>query len=121
MSLISIILVVSGLTLFEIICSIDNAIINAEVLRGMAAWARRWFLRWGILLAVFLIRGMLPWLLVWMMSPGLGPVQAFTATFSSDQTVVRALEKGAPILLIGGAIFFILLWLHWLFLEPKEF
>lgn len=37
-------LVVAGLTLFEIITSVDNAIINADILATMKARARRWFL-----------------------------------------------------------------------------
>ncbi|MBI4272827.1 DUF475 domain-containing protein, partial [Candidatus Uhrbacteria bacterium] len=64
MDISSAILVVAGLVLFETISSIDNAIINAEVLATMSAKARTWFLLWGMLFAVFLIRGILPWLIV---------------------------------------------------------
>lgn len=39
-----IILTVSGLCLFETISSIDNAIINAEVLGTMQPKYRKWFL-----------------------------------------------------------------------------
>lgn len=115
------VLTVAGLVLFETISSIDNAIINADVLHGMKAWARRWFLFWGILLAVFVVRGMLPWFIVWVMTPGIGPIQALTATFSSDPSVMEAVEKGAPVLLMGGSVFFLFLFLHWLFMEPKHF
>ena len=51
------ILIVLGLVAFEVISSIDNAVINAEVLSTMQPKARRWFLIWGLLIAVFLIRG----------------------------------------------------------------
>ncbi|MDO8592578.1 MAG: DUF475 domain-containing protein [bacterium] len=121
MGLFPIILTVAGLCLFEVISSIDNAIINAEVLSTMAAKARRWFLLWGIIIAVFLIRGLLPWLIVWLATPGLGPIEAVTATFSSDSRVTAAVEKSAPILLIGGGVFLIFLFFHWLFLEAKNF
>jgi len=121
MDILSIVLVIAGLCLFETITSIDNAIINAEVLSTMSERARRWFLVWGLLLAVFVIRGLLPWLIVWMSSPSLGPVGAFTATFSSDPLVIAAIEQSAPILLIGGGIFLIFLFFHWLFLEKKNF
>ena len=47
MDITSAILIVLGLALFESITSIDNAIINAEVLQGMQPWARRWFITWG--------------------------------------------------------------------------
>ena len=121
MDIVHYILIVIGLVLFETITSIDNAIINAQVLSTMQAWARRWFLLWGLLFAVFVVRGVLPWLIVWMSAPALGPWGALTATFSGDPTVVAAIGKSAPILLIGGGTFLIFLFLHWLFLEPKNF
>ena len=121
MDLISIFLTVAGLCLFETISSIDNAIINAEVLSTMQPRARRWFLIWGLLIAVFLIRGLLPWLIVWAAVPTLGPVGALTATFSSDPRVIEAIESSAPILLIGGGTFLVFLFFNWLFLEPKHF
>ena len=74
MNIISLLLTVLGLSLFETISSIDNAIINAEVLSNMGQKARRWFLGWGLLFAVFIIRGLLPWLIVWVTVPSLGPV-----------------------------------------------
>jgi uncharacterized protein len=121
MDIISIILVIAGLCLFETITSIDNAIINAEVLSTMKEKARRWFLVWGLLFAVFVVRGVLPWLIVWMSTPSLGPVGALTATFSSDPLVVAAIEQSAPVLLIGGGTFLVFLFFHWLFLEEKYF
>lgn len=114
-------LTVAGLCLFETITSVDNAIINAEVLSTMKEKARKWFLLWGILIAVFLIRGGLPWLIVWLATPGLGPIDALMATFSSDPSVVSAVESSAPLLLTGGGTFLIFLFFHWLFLEPKNF
>jgi hypothetical protein len=120
-SIIGLVLTILGLALFETISSIDNAIINAEVLSGMQKRARRWFLTWGILFAVFIPRGLLPWLIVWLAVPGVGPVGALTATFSSDPLVHAAVEKSAPMLLMGGGVFLVLLFLHWLFLEPKNF
>jgi len=101
-------LIVVGLCLFETISSIDNAIINAEVLSGMGQKARRWFLCWGILFAVFVIRGILPWLIVWCTTPQLGPWGALTATFSGDSRALAAVEESSPILLIGGGIFLML-------------
>ena len=121
MDILTIILIVSGLVLFETITSIDNAIINAEVLSTMGERAKRWFLIWGLLFAVFAVRGLLPWLIVWLSTPALGPIGALTATFSSDPLVIAAIEQSAPILLIGGGIFLIFLFFHWLFLETKNF
>ncbi|RJQ36976.1 DUF475 domain-containing protein [Candidatus Microgenomates bacterium] len=121
MDLFFIILTILGLSLFEIISSVDNAIINAEVLSTMKAKARRWFLFWGIFIAVFVVRGILPFMIVWVTIPQLGPLGVITATFSGDPEVTKAIEHSAPILLIGGGVFLLFLFFHWLFLEPKNF
>ena len=117
----SIIVIILGLCLFEVISSVDNAIINAEVLTTMQPKARKWFLVWGILIAVFLIRGLLPWIIVWSTVPSLGFIGSFTATFSSDPSVHSAIQTSTPILLTGGGTFLIFLFFHWLFLEDKHF
>ena len=117
----SLILIVSGLALFEIIISIDNAIINAEVLSTMTEKGKKWFLFWGILIAVFLVRGLLPWLILWISTPSLGFLGSFTASFSSDPSVVKAIQESAPVLLIGGGTFLVFLFFHWLFLEKKYY
>lgn len=121
MNFASIFLTVAGLSLFEIISSIDNAIINAEVLHTMGEKAKRWFLLWGILFAVFVVRGALPWLIVYAVNPSLGPIGALTATFSGDPKVHEAVEASAPILLAGGGTFLVFLFFHWLFLEAKTY
>src|SRR5438309_824954 len=104
MSILSIILTILGLSLFETIGSIDNAIINAEVLSTMGHKARQWFLGWGLLFSVFVIRGILPWLILWITDPALGPLGALTATFNNDPVVHKAISSVAPVLLISGGI-----------------
>ncbi|NUJ97178.1 DUF475 domain-containing protein [Candidatus Gracilibacteria bacterium] len=121
MDWVSIFVVIFGLGLFEIISSIDNAIINAEVLSTMSKKYRRWFLIWGILIAVFVVRGFLPWVIVWATAPELGFIGSFTATFSNDPKITEIIESSAPILMIGGGIFLVFLFFHWLFLETKNF
>jgi hypothetical protein len=53
-------LTILGLAVFESITSIDNAIINAEVMATMQAKARCWFLTGSILIAVFGVGRLLP-------------------------------------------------------------
>jgi hypothetical protein len=115
------VLIVLGLALFESINSIDNAVINAEVLTTVSPKARRWFLTWGIILAVFGVRGFLPLIIVWAAIPHLSLVGAVTATFSSDPIIVEAMHRSTPLLLLGAGVFLTFLFLHWLFLEPKRF
>ncbi len=121
MEIFSILLIIAGLCLFETISSIDNAIINAEILSKMGKSTKRWFLGWGLIISVFFIRGLLPWAIVWTTIPSLGPVGALTATFSSNPQVHDAIEKASPILLIGGGIFLLFLFFSWLFLEEKQY
>ena len=121
MELFSLILIILGLVLFETISSIDNAVINAEVLHTMSPRGRRWFLLWGILFAVFIVRGLLPWIIIWATTPTLGFFGSLTATFSSDPAVVQAIDQSAPILLMGGGVFLLFLFFHWLFQEPKVY
>ncbi|OGI74246.1 hypothetical protein A2W67_02330 [Candidatus Nomurabacteria bacterium RIFCSPLOWO2_02_40_28] len=109
-----------GLSLFEAVSSVDNAIINAEVLQTMGARARKWFLTWGMFIAVFLVRGALPFLIIWAFNTSLTPIQILSAAWSNDPLVLESIEKSAPILLVAGGVFLLFLFLHWLFLEDKK-
>lgn len=121
MDFFSALLIITGLVLFEAVSSVDNAIINADVLSTMGARARRFFVTWGIFFAVFVVRGFLPWLIVWAAVPSLGFIGSFTATFSNDPQVHEAIAASAPVLLMGGGIFLLFLFLHWIFLEEKVY
>jgi uncharacterized protein len=120
MDILSILLIIGGLVLFETITSIDNAIINAEVLTTMSEKAKRWFLTYGLFIAVFALRGLLPFAIVWAVNPSMNPIEMIKATFSGDPAIHEAIERSAPILLSGGGIFLVFLFFHWLFLEPKH-
>ncbi len=110
-------LTVIGLALFEMITSVDNAVINAEVLSTVSAKLRRWFLSWGVLFAVFVMRGLLPLAIVMISNPGLGLTEALTFSFTEN----AVFKESANILLIAGGVFLILVFLHWLFIEPKVY
>lgn len=119
--LLSILLTVLGLAAFEMITSIDNAVINADVLSGMTDRARRWFLVWGLFSSVLLVRGLLPLLIVWVADPALGFGGALTATFSEDPNVLKSVTELKPPLLIAGGVFLLMLFLQWLFMEEKSY
>jgi hypothetical protein len=114
-------IIILGLALFETISSIDNAVINAHVLETLPEKFRKFFLVWGLLLAVFLIRGLLPFLIVWIANPGLNFHQVFTSVFSNDPQVKSYVEQSQSILLIGGGIYLLFVFLSWLFLEEKNY
>lgn len=118
--MLTIILTITGLAIFETVSSLDNAIINAQVLNTMQARARRWFLTWGMAIAVFGVRGLLPLLIVWVLNPSLGLFGSITATFTGDQQALQAIKQSAPVLLMAGGVFMLFLFIHWLFLEIKH-
>jgi len=121
MDLLAMILTVAGLAIFEVIISLDNAVINAQVLGTMSKKSRRWFVTWGMIPSVFLVRFLLPLTIVIVAIPQLGVMGALESTFSSDPTVIAAIESASPVLLIAGGTFLIFLFFHWLFLEPKNY
>jgi hypothetical protein len=117
----SFIVVILGLVVFEVISSVDNAIVNAHVLKTLPEKYRKIFLVWGLFLAVFVVRGLLPFLIVWMVNPSLTIIQAFTFAFSGDPQITQYVEKSKPILLLGGGVYLFLVFLAWLFLEEKKY
>ena len=121
MELVFILLTILGLSVFEIITSIDNAIINAEVLSTMSEKAKRFFLTWGMLAAVFVVRGLLPFFIVWLAIPELNVADIIFKTLSNDPHMAEDIERSSPILLIAGGTFLLFLFFHWLFLEPKSY
>lgn len=110
-----------GLVVFEVISSIDNAIVNAHVLKTLPEKYRKIFLVWGLLIAVFVVRGVLPFVIVWMVNPALSFMQVFQFAFSGDPQMTEYVEKSKPILLLGGGVYLYLVALSWLFLEEKKY
>ena len=114
-------MIIIGLSLFEIITSIDNAVINAEVVKTMQPKARRWFITWGLFFSVFLVRGLLPLGILLLMIPGLDLSNILSIGFSNNEVIEKSVEATAPLVLIGGGVFMVLLFFYWLFLEEKHF
>jgi hypothetical protein len=107
--------------MFEIICSVDNAIINAHVLKTMPEKYRKIFLFWGILFAVFIVRGALPFLIIWIANPSLNINEIFSAAFSGGGDIEGYLNESKPLLLLGGGVYLFFVFLSWLFLEEKKY
>ncbi len=84
-------------------------------------YIRRFFVTWGILIAVFAVRGLLPLIIVYAANTNVGVACAFAAMFSGDNVARLAIESSAPYLMTSGGAFLALLFVHWLFVENKEF
>jgi len=113
--------IIFGLALFEVITSIDNAVVNAHVLKTLPEKYKKIFLLWGILFAVFVVRGILPFVIVKIANPSLNFVQVFTAAFSSNKEIIEYVEKSKSLLLLAGGVYLFLVFLGWLFLEEKKY
>ena len=119
--LLNFLIVILGLVVFEIISSVDNAVINAHVLKTMPEKYRKIFLFWGLLIAVFIVRGVLPFAIVWMVNPALSISEVFTFVFSNNTDIEKYVEQSKPLLLLGGGIYLFFVFLAWLFLEEKKY
>ncbi len=93
--IVSAILVIFGLSVFEIATSVDNAVVNADVLSTMSSRGRRFFLLWGILLSVFLVRAGLPFLIVYSIRPEAGIMGVFAGIFNEDPSLAPQVEHSS--------------------------
>jgi hypothetical protein len=114
-------IVTLGLCLFEIISSVDNAVVNAHVLKTLPDKYRRIFLSWGILFAVFVVRGLLPFVIVWVANPLLTIGEVFSVAFSNNTQMIAYVEQSKPFLLLAGGVYLLFVFLGWLFLEEKKY
>lgn len=113
-------IIIFGLILFEIINSIDNAIINAHVLRTMDDKWRKIFLVFGVFTSVILVRLILPLIIVWLVVPHI-PFSELLKMFTGESTVAaEAINENKSLILMFGGIFMALLYFHWLFMERKN-
>lgn len=115
------IIIIFGLIVFEVISSVDNAIVNAHVLKTLPEKFRKIFLFWGLLLAVFVVRGVLPFAIIWIANPTLSLPEVWSAAFSSGSEIEGYLDKSKPLLLLGGGMYLFLVFMAWLFLEKKKY
>lgn len=114
------IITILGLCVFEVICSIDNAIVNANILKTVGEKQKKFFFTWGLLIAVFLVRGLLPFIIVWISNADLSFMQIMSAPFTDNSLVEASLEASKPLLLLGGGSYLFLIFFSWLFLEEKN-
>ncbi len=119
-SLVESIAIVVGLIVFEVVNSVDNAIVNASVLRTMSILWRKRFLIIGIFTSVFLVRFILPLIIVWISVPTISGQDLFLAFLGQSDVAAQAIEHQKPIILMFGGVFLLYLYFHWLFLEKKE-
>jgi hypothetical protein len=119
-SLVEEVIIIAGLIVFEVVNSLDNAIVNASILKTMSMLWRKRFLFIGILTSVFLIRFLLPLFIVWVSVPNVSASELFLAFTGQSAVAYNAVEMQKPIILMFGGVFLLYLYFHWLFLEEKN-
>lgn len=119
--MIEILITILALLTFETICGIDNAVINANILKTIGKKQRKFFFTWGIFIAVFVVRGLLPFLIVWLANSSLSIQEIFIIPFTDSELTANSLETSKPLLLLGGGAYLFLIFLSWFFLEKKKY
>ncbi|MFO1176648.1 MAG: DUF475 domain-containing protein [Paracoccaceae bacterium] len=117
--MLSFLMIGTVLAVLEISLSFDNAIVNANILRGMdPVWQRR-FLTWGILIAVFGMRIFFPLLIV-VMAAHVSPIAAIEmAAFQPDRYAAAIADAHLSIAAFGGS-FLMMVALNYFIDEGKE-
>lgn len=114
------VLTMLGLAVFEIMSSLDNAVVNASILNKIRMpAARKFFVTWGMIFSVGLVRGILPFVIYYIPNAHLGFHKAMIGFWTGDPAVVDSVQQAAPYLLLAGGMFLSLLFLHWLIAEEK--
>lgn len=118
--MLEILLIVLGLVLFEVVNSVDNAIINAHILKTMGEKWRKRFLLIGIVTSVFLVRLVVPLIMVWIVVPHISFAELMSAFAGGSTIAAEAIEQQKSLILVFGGMFLSLLYFHWLFMEKKN-
>lgn len=115
------VVVIFGLCMFEVISSVDNAIINAHVLKTLPEKYKKFFLFWGLIIAVFAVRGILPFFIVWIANPAFSFMQVISFVFHPTPDIEKYVEQSQALLLLAGGMYLFLVFLNWLFMEEKKY
>ena len=106
------------LTALEITFSLDNAVVNAQVLERMNAFWRRMFMTVGILIAVFGMRLVMP-LAVVVVSAHLGFGEVINLALHNPTQYAAKLQSAHPIISAFGGMFLLMIFLDYLFGEAR--
>ncbi len=114
-------LIIAGLCIFEIINGGDNAVVVGDIFAGIKnSKARLLFYIGGGFFALFVVRGILPFVIFAFANSGMPFSEVWHAALHADPAMKEAVERTAPILLIGAGVFLGMLSLKWLFTEQKD-
>ncbi len=107
------------LAVLEISLSVDNAVVNAGVLKNMdSIWQKR-FLTWGMLIAVFGMRLVFPVLVV-SFATGLSAHDVILLVTNSPEQYAHHLHQAHPMIASLGGIFLLMVGLSFMLDETRD-
>lgn len=107
------------LGILEVSLSFDNAVLNSSVLQKMDARWQRYFLTWGILIAVFGVRFLLPIVIVAFVTH-LNAFDIVSLVIHSPTEYAKLLEQTKTAISSFGGIFLLLVFLSFLFDQKRN-
>lgn len=111
--------VVLILGILEVSLSVDNAVVNAVKLNTLSPAAQRWFLYYGILIAVFGMRLIIPAVIV-SLTGGLTFTETFHLALDNPKQYGVILEQAHPILAAFGGSFLLMIFSNFFIDNEKD-
>lgn len=112
-------LIAAVLGLLEVSVSLDNAVVNAKILKDMdQKWKQR-FLTWGMLFSVFAVRFLFPILIVWATS-SLTLGQSFALPFQDAHHYAETVQAAHTKIAGYGGAFLLMVFLAYFMGHEKE-
>lgn len=110
---------VAILCILEISLSFDNAILNAKKLQDMEEKWRQWFIKWGILIAVFGMRLILPIVIVCILG-GMSPWKAVDLGLNNPAEYAAVLQSSHHVVASFGGAFLMMVALEFFLDHEKD-
>lgn len=117
--MLSSVLAVGILCILEISLSFDNAVLNAKKLQDMEQKWRDWFIKWGMLIAVFGMRLVLPILIVSVLG-GMAPWTAVSLGLHDPAKYAEVLQSSHHIVASFGGAFLMMVALEFFLDHEKD-
>lgn len=107
------------LGVLEVSLSFDNAVVNASVLKGMDARWQRYFLTWGMIIAVFGMRLLFPIVIV-AVATGIDFVGVAQMAINDTTTYAQHLNNAHVQISAFGGMFLLMVFFSFIFNENKD-
>lgn len=107
------------LGVLEVSLSFDNAVVNASVLKGMDARWQRYFLTWGMIIAVFGMRLLFPIVIV-AVATGIDFIAVSQMAINDTATYSQHLNNAHVQISAFGGMFLLMVFFSFIFNENKD-